>query len=61
VAKKASKEEVTEDFTWEVSVTIVADSQEAIESAVEQIESNLDDVTDNLQGALAEDFSVRLS
>jgi hypothetical protein len=61
MAKKKSKEEVTEDFSWEVSVSITADSQEALEAAVEHIESELDDAADNIEDAVAEGFSVRMT
>jgi hypothetical protein len=61
MAKGKSKEEVVEKFSWQISVSLTAGSQEELESAVEQIEAKLDDAGFNVDGATVEDFKVRMT
>ncbi|HVI78148.1 MAG TPA: hypothetical protein VM715_08280 [Candidatus Acidoferrum sp.] len=63
MAKSKDKEEVIEDVSWTVSCTIIGQSQEDIESMVENIEENLDNAADGIMTDMTnfKDFKVRLN
>jgi hypothetical protein len=62
MAKSKGKEEVTESFTWEVTATLIASSQEALEALCEAVEENLDNANDvDTDLGEIDDYTVRMT
>lgn len=54
-----SKEEVTEEVTWTITATIVAENDKQVETAIEQIEAGLDTAAEDVEWV--ENYGVTLS